>query len=346
MIMELSTRVAKAIDEALSAVAADAPPSVVVRSALRVATLRQDATAEAWLHMELHGMRIEEGTHVRNRELLSRLSALLGPDEAQRRWETMASSLMARRTIKQAGDDGILAHGVAELELITKSIRALANAPITPGMTPIDTGLASMDRDKARVQSAPILLERDSILERIKDAAYTYVLEAEAQLLAGEAIPDVIAQGRAFVEKQLAARAPAALEALRAAEKSSVSGEREAASHTATSCRRAIKSLADSLYPPGPPVKGSDGVERKMDDEHYRNRLTEYVVSHRGRSTHADLLGSNIVALGTRLKSLDDLASKGVHADLSRAEVESCVSWVYMLAADLLRVEEPADSAP
>jgi hypothetical protein len=86
-------------------------------------------------------------------------------------------------------------------------------------------------------------------------------------------------------------------------------------------------------------VAGDDGIVRRMDDDHYRNRLTTWVHERKGRSTHADLLASNLVSLGTRLKSLDDLASKGVHADLSRAEVESCVSWVYMLAADLLRID-------
>lgn len=188
------------------------------------------------------------------------------------------------------------------------------------------------------------LTERRGVLERVKDAAYTYVLDAEAQILAGEVVPDSVARGREFVETELARRAPKALEALRAAESRSSENESEAASQAATSCRRAIKALADALYPPGPPVTGVDGVTRSMDDDHYRNRLTTWVHERKGRSTHADLLASNLVTLGTRLKSLDDLASKGVHANLSQAEVESCVSWVYMLAADLLRVEVQASS--
>jgi hypothetical protein len=77
-----------------------------------------------------------------------------------------------------------------------------------------------------------------------------------------------------------------------------------------------------------------------MYDEHYRNRLVEYVRSNRGKSTHADLLASNIAVLGTRLKSLDDLASKGVHSEVPTSEAEACVTWTYMLAADLLRVDK------
>lgn len=77
---------------------------------------------------------------------------------------------------------------------------------------------------------------------------------------------------------------------------------------------------------------------KDLRDLYYRNRLTTWVHERTGRSNHARVLASNLVTLGTRLKSLDDLASKGVHADHSQAEVESCVSWVYMLAADLLRI--------
>lgn len=343
--VEPSARVAKAIDDALSAVAKNAPTSVIVRAALRVATVRQDVLAEFWLRVEIHGIRAEDEIRERGKDLLSRLTALIGAEEATRRWSSTFEAVVARRTVTIDGKPMIMSSGVAELELNLESLRIIHDTPITPGMTPLDTGLASLDRDKARTTLGPVLFERGSMLERIKDAAYTYVLEAEAQLIAGETVPDIIAQGRAFVEAELTRRSPDALEAIHAAESRHGESERESASHAATSCRRAIKALADSLYPPGPPITGEDGVPRVMDDDHYRNRLTAWVLERRGRSTHADLLASNLATLGTRLKSLDDLASKGVHADLSRAEVQSCISWVYMLAADLLRIDVQSDSA-
>lgn len=343
--VEASARVAKAVDEALSAVVKNAPASVVVRAALRVATVRQDVLAEFWLRVEIHGISAEDEIKERGKDLLSRLTALVGAEEATRRWSSAFEAVVARRTVTIDGKPRIMSSGVAELELNLEALRTIHDTPITPGMTPLDTGLASLDRDKARTTLGPVLFERGSMLERIKDAAYTYVLEAEAQLIAGESVPDIIAQGRAFVEAELARRAPEALEAIQAAESRHGESERESASHAATSCRRAIKALADALYPPGPPVTGEDGVARVMDDDHYRNRLTAWVLERRGRSTHADLIASNLASLGTRLKSLDDLASKGVHADLSRAEVESCVSWVYMLAADLLRIDVQSASA-
>ena len=332
-----SERIGRAIDDALTATAANAPASVITRAALRVAMLRQDAVAEFWLRMEVQG--VDDSTQDRNRALLARLTAQIGAEDAQKEWAIAAKSFEVRRRMKLDDKETFLFPSVASLESSLASLVTIHDDEIPEGMTPLDTGLAFLDRRKLRASLTMHVSERRSMLERIKDAAYTYVLDAEAQILVGEAVPDSVARGRAFVETELARVAPSALGALRAAETRSFDDEQEAASQAATSCRRAIKALADALYPPGPPVAGEDGVTRSMDDDHYRNRLTTWVHERKGRSTHADLLASNLVTLGTRLKSLDDLASKGVHADLSRAEVESCVSWVYMLAADLLRVE-------
>lgn len=339
--VDSSERVARAIDDTLSATAANASTSVICRAALRVAMLRQDILAEFWLRLEVQGL---DDASQRNRNLLARLTAQVGSDEAQKQWEIAAESFQARRSMEVDGKKAIFAPSAAELETTLAALLILHDDEIPAGMTPLDTGLAYLDRKKARSTLSVPLSGRRAMLERIKDAAYTYVLDVEAQILSGESVPDSVARGREFVETELARRAPKALEAIHAAEGRSGDNERESASHVATSCRRAIKALADALYPPGPPVEGDDGVVRSMDDDHYRNRLTTWVHERKGRSTHAELLASNLVTLGTRLKSLDDLASKGVHADLSQGEVESCVSWVYMLAADLLRIDVQASS--
>ncbi|MGW9020195.1 hypothetical protein ACWGOE_01785 [Leucobacter chromiiresistens] len=250
--------------------------------------------------------------------------------------------LIARHRV---GDDRVSAQGIGELEALNKATQALHDAPITPGMTPVDTGLASKDREKARTTTTPLLIEQGTVIERVRQAAFTYLIGVEADLLRGHVVPDTIAIGRDFVDATLAEIAPDALIALKSAQERCADGDSEALSHATTSCRRAIKALADALYPPSEPVVDDHGNLRVMDDERYRNRLIEYVRSNRGKSTHADLLASNIAGLGTRFKSLDDLASKGVHAEIRLAEAESCITWTYMLAADLLRISEEASHA-
>ena len=338
--MDSATRIEAALNDGLTAVAAGASTSMVVRTALRVAVLRQDAPAELWLRLDLEGISRRTSQNPRITSAMSRMVAVMGMEAAEETRTQVLEAAMSRRTVDRDGKKVVMAHGIAELEAQTDAMRAIYDNPVTPGMTPLDTGMAAIQRDKAQATLAPALLQQRTVLERIKDAAYAFLLDVEAELLAGQALPDVLAEGRAFVEAQLAVRAPAALEALSAAQDRLALGDAEAMSHAATSCRRAIKSLADALYPPGAPVADGNGVLRTMDDEHYRNRLTQYVRQTQGRSTHADLLASNLGSLGSRFKSLDDLASKGVHSNLSMAEADSCVTWTYMLAADLLRIEE------
>lgn len=312
----------------------------LVQTALRVAVLRDDPLAESWLRLELGGIAREGKKSPEIRECHARLAALVGTDKAREQVNNAVDALIDRRSSPLDGSDSVQAHGIGELETLRKMTQALHDSPITPGMTPIDTGLASIDREKARATTTPLLMQQGMIIERIRQAAFDYMIRVESDLVRGQSVPDTIAQGRAFVDATLATTAPDALSALSSAQERLAQGDSESLSQAATSCRRAIKALADSLYPPSAPAHDDRGVARVLDDEHYRNRLVEYVRSNRGKSTHADLLASNIEALGIRLKSLDDLASKGVHAGIALPQAESCVRWTYMLAADLLRVEE------
>lgn len=315
----------------------------LVQTALRVAILRDDPLAESWLRVELHGATHGGKSSPELRECHSRLAALVGTENAREQVTAAVEAIILRRSSPLDGTDAVQAQGIGELEALHRATREIHDAPVTPGMTPIDTGLASISRDRARVTTTPLLMQQALIIERVKQAAFEYLVRVESEIIRGQSVPDTIAKGRLFVDAKLAVIAPDALDALTAAQDRLAQDENESFSHAATSCRRAIKSLADALYPPTSPILDANGVSRVMDDEHYRNRLTQYVRSHRGKSTHADLLASNIVSLGTRLKSLDDLASKGVHSDLHRSEAESCVTWTYMLAADLLRVEDERD---
>lgn len=335
--IDAEARLRGALDDGLQR-ASDLPTSALVRIALRVSILRQDPLGEFWLWIELDGVTKARGA--KGGDALARLVALVGSERAEELREREFAALLARRAVPTDDNpDAVLPVGVAELEADLKTLEELCDDQVTPGMTPIDTGLASLDRNKLRAGVLPVVQRDREILARIREAAYGYLVEAESELLRGETIPDAMSQGRAFVDGELALRATDARDALAAAEERLANGGDEAMSHSATSCRRAIKALADALYPPSEPIIDDEGARRILDDEHYRNRLIEYVRQRRGRSKHAELLAANLAVLGTRLKSLDDLASKGVHTRVSRDEAQTCISWTYMLAADLLRIE-------
>lgn len=49
--------------------------------------------------------------------------------------------------------------------------------------------------------------------------------------------------------------------------------------------------------------------------------------------------------VAARLDALNALASKGVHADVTTYEVDTCVVQTYLVVADVLRIRERAASA-
>ncbi|OBE94322.1 hypothetical protein A5776_23380 [Mycolicibacterium elephantis] len=77
-----------------------------------------------------------------------------------------------------------------------------------------------------------------------------------------------------------------------------------------------------------------------MTEDRYKNRLTEYVRNKfegtRQRQAVVQIVGD----LSSRLNALDGLANKGVHAEVTQAEAETCVVWTYMLAGDIVRIAD------
>lgn len=189
-----------------------------------------------------------------------------------------------------------------------------------------------------------VIRSYESVLDRVNSSVYAFLIETEAELEQGKDRASVFVRAQEYVVAALGTRAPKALEQILSAERL-LDGGPEDLAHALTSCRRMLKSLADQLYPAtNEVVEGNDGVQRKLSDDQYRNRLLEYVratVSQRGQNS---VLQKSLDSLGARLKTLDSLASKGVHDVVSAAEAETCVVWTYAIAADLLRVADGTSS--
>jgi hypothetical protein len=95
--------------------------------------------------------------------------------------------------------------------------------------------------------------------------------------------------------------------------------------------RRAIKAAADFFYPPSDQIiKRSDGTERVLDDEHYLNRLQEYLSANLAKSSSRDLLNAELDHLGAFARRLNKVASKGVHAAVSMSEAKQGLLGLYL----------------
>jgi hypothetical protein len=110
----------------------------------------------------------------------------------------------------------------------------------------------------------------------------------------------------------------------------------EQLAQVALSCRRFTERLADTLFPPTTATRNG----RKLGPEESRNRLWAYVEDHTtGRAR--DLVLSSLKDVGGRIDALGGLANKGLHADLSPAELQRLLVALVTLAYDILTLAPP-----
>jgi hypothetical protein len=99
------------------------------------------------------------------------------------------------------------------------------------------------------------------------------------------------------------------------------------------------------LYPATDQIAtGSDGKERPMTDEKFISRLLQFVTDN-VKGSSGGLIAADISDFGTRLTALNALSSKGVHAQVTQAEVDLCLIRTYLIAGDLLRIRGGSSAA-
>ena len=175
---------------------------------------------------------------------------------------------------------------------------------------------------------------------------HRFLVEVESAILFGETALNAFERTRRFVDGELATIAPAVLAQFQSAYERADKGDPEALTHALTSCRRILLALADTLYPAtGETVAGADGRPREMTAERYKNRIWQFVYEHSPHEDSRKLVLATVEEIGRRLDALNDLASKGVHAEVTSAEADQCVLQVYLLAGDLLRLRSVSPTA-
>jgi hypothetical protein len=93
------------------------------------------------------------------------------------------------------------------------------------------------------------------------------------------------------------------------------------------------------------PVTGADGKSHVLSDAAFVNRLLQYVTETVGKHENGAVVQATLKDVDARLSTLNDLASKGVHADATTYEVDTCVVQTYLVVADVLRIRERATIA-
>jgi hypothetical protein len=310
-----------------------APLAASLRRALRIARLRGDVTYAQMFQLDLrpHG-----GSTVWRRteayELLK--SEGIGTVDVDVWRSQISEEWFKERTPSKVHE--LLTDTFGEDSLIGGSIDGvIRNSTVLER----ESALAAKPEQKYRME---LRRELDlEIIERTTHRAFTYLCMVERELSYIGVNADIFERHRLRVESFLSQVSPRVLEQFTAAYRRAREDDAESKTHALTTCRRILESVADVVFPPqAESVVDSTGKSRKVGTDNYVNRLWMFLDSSVSASTHSKLLLATLQDFGFRIDTVYSLANKGVHRDVTQAEVDTCVIQTYLLAGEILRVFE------
>jgi hypothetical protein len=344
----LLNRLVQLTDESLQALAKRSERlSDVIQKAIRIARLRNDWEALWWLEMEMLPSHAREEA---KRRLAAEILPHLKKGEAEKMVERVLNLFIEERTVTalqdigslKKGKQGVLTESVSEIEGFIEHLhRAAGQLTVPAGLHPVDTYHLNEKLTTEKLTLGLTIRQREAVLDTIRHRVHEYLSVTEKQLLFGSVNADIFERNRRYVDARLAKVAPEVGEQFASAYKRLSSDEgSEAFSHALTSCRRALKSLADRVYPARDPIQTSDGKLRDLSDDKFVNRLWQYISENIGSKTARSVTLAQLEDLGKRLDTLHDMTCKGVHADISQFDANQCVIQTYLLIGDILRLSE------
>ena len=215
--------------------------------------------------------------------------------------------------------------------------QAVCDLNVPPGMDPYDIAnfVHTFTQEKAIIRlRIKALIE---IKSNILAFCFSYASSIENQLLAQKKTANFIDKTYQVVnnfftinEKNLVAQLMTAAELLN-------SNNSEDFSLALTEVRRAIKSAADFFFPPMKnKVICADGNERSLGEDNYLNRLHEYILKTFSKSTSRELLEAEFENLAAFIRRIDSLASKGVHANVTKEEAIQGLVGLYFFLYNII----------
>lgn len=181
---------------------------------------------------------------------------------------------------------------------------------------------------------------KKSLLARIRDAVYTYVLRINQTLRFGNITETIFEQARNMVDQVFLDKCPDAVQQFIASYDRLSSGNPEEWAQALASCRRILKTFADSVFP-ADSICYEYGKNKKMDvtEDKYINRIWAFIDKEIVSETKRNFLKTKVNDLGSRVESIYAITNKGIHDEISQLDVNMCVIDIYLLLGTLLSMK-------
>ncbi|BDZ69750.1 hypothetical protein [Methanobacterium petrolearium] len=298
----------------------EVPLSSVIRKTIRIANLINDEEAKKWLQLNLNTVKIDATK--KPETIIEKYK--ISPIEADKYLTERIIHDYDSETLELKNEKELITLGIPGIENIIKVHNKLAKKNF-----------------RLELKMHFITDEFSSILLKNRNRIHEFLTNTERKLIYDQINFKIFDNNRKYVDSKLSLIAPDALNKFITAYKRINEKDIESRSQALLSCRRILKSVADNIYPPHEEfIKGTDGKERKLTDDKYINRILQFVTENSKGSAEKGLSIAEIEYLGNKLNKIDDLASKGVHSDVSEFEVNQCVIQTYLVIGDILHLTD------
>ena len=241
--------------------------------------------------------------------------------------------------VDENGEDmNVLRIGVGEIKSeIEQCERSIEDIQLPSGLGEFDTAAFADRHYDIKAKFRLRIKSINTINTKIKTNCLNYAIKIEKQLQNQKKSEDFLQESYNEVNNFFKAHSNDTYLKLQKASQLVDSKDSEDFSLLLTQVRRAIKSAADFFYPPkSESVKCSDGQERVLGDEQYLNRFQEYLVTKFGKSSSRDLLKTEFAHLAAIARKLNEVASKGVHAEVSMVDAKLGLITLYMFLYNII----------
>lgn len=266
-------------------------------------------------------------------------------------WENTLEHWLEERTLEFSldpddADKNVFVMGVGELRHEVEQLeRSIEDLRPPPGMGEYDTAVFTDQHEHRKSMLRLKIRACTVVMERVRTRCLYYALRVESQLAAREKTSDLVSSIQNDVHNYYATRCEPAYQSIRKAVELLGSTDPEDHALLLTSVRRAVKSVADYHYPPvAGAVICADGQHRQLGEDQYLNRLEEFCRTQFGDHSASKLLRAELDYLTVFIRRINDVASKGVHGEVTFIEARQGVLGLYLFLSNLIVKLENARS--
>lgn len=233
----------------------------------------------------------------------------------------------------------VLVIGIGEIDAELDQLeRTIDDMKLPPGMTAFDIAAFTDGGIQLKGQVRLRIKALHKIKARVRTKCWNYAIQLERQIYQQQQQQSFLDTVQNDVNNYFKARSDEVFSRLGKATQLAISADLEDCSLLLTEVRRSLAGVADYFLPAvADPIVCSDGIERRLGNEQYLNRLQEFVKSNVPQSTSRELLQIELDHLSSFMRRLNDMASKGVHATVTLSESRQGLVGLYFFLFNLIQ---------